>query len=59
MEADFVPLYIETKCQTLHGWDILNTCLSAGDVLYLTVPANKLEQLWQANPSSESIAIRA
>ncbi|MBW4617989.1 MAG: NAD-binding protein [Cyanosarcina radialis HA8281-LM2] len=59
MEADFVPLYIETKCQTLHGWDILNTCLSAGDILYLTVPANKLEQLWQATPSSESIAIRA
>ncbi|MEG4422358.1 NAD-binding protein [Microcoleus sp. LAD1_D5] len=45
--ADFVPLYVETKCQTLHGWDLLNCCLSAGDVLYLTMPANRLEQLWR------------
>lgn len=48
MDADFVPLYIETKCQTLHGWDVLETCLSAGDVLYLTMPATRLEQLWRA-----------
>ncbi|HEY9822217.1 MAG TPA: NAD(P)-binding protein [Candidatus Sericytochromatia bacterium] len=51
MAADFVPLYIETNCQTLHGWDVLETCLSAGDVLYLTIPASGLEQLWRVTPS--------
>ncbi len=51
MTADFVPLYIETTCQTLHGWDVLETCLSAGDVLYLTMPACGLEQLWRVAPS--------
>jgi hypothetical protein len=44
-------LYIETNCQTLHGWDVLETCLSAGDVLYLTMPACGLEQLWRVTPS--------
>lgn len=51
MDADFVPLYIETNCQTIHGWDLLNICLSAGDILYLTMPATGLEQLWRAAPS--------
>jgi hypothetical protein len=51
MAVDFVPLYIETNCQTLHGWDVLETCLSAGDVLYLTIPASGLEQLWRVTPS--------
>lgn len=51
MDADFVPLYIETNCQTIHGWDVLETCLSAGDILYLTMPANRLEQLWRVTPS--------
>lgn len=47
IDADFVPLYIETNCQTIHGWDLLETCLSAGDVLYLTMPASGLDQLWR------------
>ncbi|MBD1839654.1 NAD-binding protein [Coleofasciculus sp. FACHB-64] len=51
MDADFVPLYIETNCQTIHGWDVLETCLSPGDILYLTMPANRLEQLWRVTPS--------
>jgi voltage-gated potassium channel Kch len=51
MQSDFVPLYIETNCQTIHGWDLLGTYLSAGDVLYLTMPANRLDQLWRAVPS--------
>ena len=51
MDADFVPLYIETKSQTLHGWDVLETYLAAGDVLYLTIPATGLDQLWRATPS--------
>jgi Trk K+ transport system NAD-binding subunit len=50
MTVDFVPLYIETNCQTLHGWDVLETYLSAGDVLYLTMPASGLEQLWRVTP---------
>jgi Trk K+ transport system NAD-binding subunit len=51
MKADFVPLYIETNCSAIHGWDLLEICLSAGDVLYLTMPANKLELLWRTTPS--------
>jgi Trk K+ transport system NAD-binding subunit len=49
--ADLVPLYIETQSQTVHGWDLLEVCLSAGDILYLTMPAHRLEQLWQPTPS--------
>jgi voltage-gated potassium channel Kch len=51
MDADFVPLYIETNSQTLHGWDVLETCLHVGDVLYLTMPASGLELLWRVTPS--------
>ncbi|HEY9637870.1 MAG TPA: NAD-binding protein [Coleofasciculaceae cyanobacterium] len=51
IDGDFVPLYIETNCQTIHGWNVLDTCLSAGDVLYLTMPACGLEQLWRVMPS--------
>lgn len=49
MAADFVPLYVETKCQTIHGWDLLNSDLSAGDILYLTMPANRLDLLWRTS----------
>ncbi|HEY9649904.1 MAG TPA: NAD-binding protein [Coleofasciculaceae cyanobacterium] len=51
MDADFVPLYLETNCQTIHGWDLLEMALAAGDVLYLTMPATGLEQLWRVTPS--------
>ena len=50
MKTDFVPLYLETNYQTIHGWDLLNTYLSAADVLYLTMPAMGLEQLWRTAP---------
>ena len=50
-EADCVPLYVVTRCQTVHGWDLLDICLSAGDVLYLTMPASQLELLWRSVPS--------
>jgi Trk K+ transport system NAD-binding subunit len=46
----FVPLYMETTSQTIHGWELLENYLSAGDILYLTIPASKLEQLWQVTP---------
>lgn len=45
MDADFVPLYLETKHQTTHGWNLLDVALVPGDVLYLTMPATHLKQL--------------
>jgi hypothetical protein len=51
MDADFVPLYLETRNHTIHGWDLLDYCLNPGDVLYLTMPASGLEQLWRISPS--------
>ena len=50
MAIDFVPLYLETQHQTIHGWELLETFLSSGDVLYLTIPATHLDQLWQTRP---------
>lgn len=49
--SDFVPLYVVTRCQTIHGWELLDVCLSAGDALYLTMPASQLELLWRSTPS--------
>jgi len=46
-DADFVPLYIESGGQQLHGWTLLEVCLQPEDVLYLTMPATKLNQLWR------------
>ncbi len=43
--ANVVPLYIETQNRTLHGYDLLDLTLAEGDVLYLTMPANRLHQL--------------
>jgi hypothetical protein len=49
--ADFVPLYVEINHETVQGWDLLETILAPGDVLYLTMPANRLNQLWrEENP---------
>jgi Trk K+ transport system NAD-binding subunit len=56
MTADFVPLYLETDRQTIHGWDLLEVHLSAGDVLYLTMPATHLEQLWRTQPIASLVA---
>ena len=56
MTADFVPLYIETACQTIHGWNLLEASLSAGDILYLTMPAAKLEQLWRVAPFQVAVS---
>jgi len=47
MDADLVPLYLETQRQTMHGWNLLEMELSAGDVLYLTIPAMHLDRLWR------------
>ncbi len=47
-ECDCVPLYAVTRCQTIHGWELLNLQLNPGDVLYLTMPAKQLEVLWRS-----------
>lgn len=54
MDVDFVPLYIEKKQQTTHGWNLLDIELNPGDVLYLTIPATQLELLWRNNFSGLS-----
>ncbi len=46
-KADFVPLYIESNGQTIHSWELLDYHLVSGDVLYLTMPANRLDLLWR------------
>ncbi|NES81120.1 MAG: potassium channel protein [Moorea sp. SIO2B7] len=51
MNADFVPLYIENHPITIHSWNLLETYLNPGSVLYLTMPATRLEQLWRSTPS--------
>lgn len=51
-QADFVPLYIARGEENIHGWNLLDTKLIDRDVLYLTMPATKLEQLWRITPSS-------
>jgi hypothetical protein len=53
MLADFVPLYLETGERILHGWDLLNHNLCAGDILYLTMPATRLNKLWRHSPPSQ------
>ncbi len=55
IKADFVPLYVERNNQTLHGWQLLEICLQPQDILYLTMPASRLEQLWRTPTSNELI----
>ena len=47
MSGGFVPLYLERNQLTVHSWELLDSRLRSGDVLYLTMPANELEQLWR------------
>nr|WP_255356930.1 NAD-binding protein [Synechocystis sp. PCC 6714] len=47
-KGDFVPLYLERSGKTIHSWELLSTVLTSGDVLYLTMPATALEQLWRS-----------
>ncbi len=54
-ECDCVPLYAVTRCQTIHGWELLSLHLNPGDVLYLTMPAKQLEVLWRS-PSTPPLS---
>jgi Trk K+ transport system NAD-binding subunit len=58
IKADFVPLYIERKNQTIHGWQLLEIPLQPQDVLYLTMPASGLDQLWRIPNTDDSILDR-
>ncbi len=55
IKADFVPLYVERNNRTLHGWELLETSLQPQDILYLTMPASRLEQLWRTPTANELI----
>jgi hypothetical protein len=47
MDADLVPLYLETRRQIVHGWSLLEAELETDDILYLTIPAMHLDRLWR------------
>lgn len=55
IEADLVPLYLETSHQTIHGWNLLHALLRPDDVLHLTIPAKNMERLWRATNQVLSI----
>ncbi len=52
--VNFVPLYAESQGEMIHGWTLLNLELQPNDVLYLTIPANELQQLWRKQGENES-----
>jgi Trk K+ transport system NAD-binding subunit len=57
MTANFVPLYLERGQCRIHSWELLQVSLQPGDVLYLTMPATELEQLWRATSvNSEALS---
>ncbi|MDJ1184368.1 potassium channel family protein [Roseofilum casamattae] len=57
MQADFVPLYLETTYgETIHSWKLLEATLTPGDVLYLTMPASQLDRLWRTKSLSSAIS---
>jgi Trk K+ transport system NAD-binding subunit len=58
MKSDFVPLYLERQSYTLHGWQLLETRLQPQDVLYLTMPASGLDQLWRTPNSDDELLDR-
>jgi hypothetical protein len=47
IEADLVPLYLQTATQRLHGWELLEAVLNPADILHLTIPAKNIERLWK------------
>lgn len=57
-EADFVPLYLSRGKDNIHGWNLLNAQLINNDILYLTMPATKLDQLWRVSTSSDLVISR-
>ncbi|MEM7590799.1 MAG: NAD-binding protein [Cyanobacteria bacterium P01_A01_bin.83] len=58
IKADFVPLYLERKHKTLHSWQLLEARLQPQDVLYITIPASDLDQLWRTTDSDDLLLDR-
>jgi Trk K+ transport system NAD-binding subunit len=58
MKSDFVPLYLERQGYTLHAWQLLETRLQPQDVLYLTMPASGLDQLWRSANADDDLVDR-
>jgi len=58
IKADFVPLYLERRNRTLHGWQLLETSLQPQDILYLIMPASGLDQLWRSSHPDEFLLDR-
>ena len=58
IKSDFVPLYLERHTHTIHGWHLLETRLKSHDVLYLTMPASGLDQLWRTSNSGDDLLDR-
>ncbi|NJK36943.1 MAG: potassium channel protein [Oscillatoriales cyanobacterium RM2_1_1] len=54
--VDFVPLYVETQQRRVHSWELLDFCLHSGDILFLTLPAQCLEQLWQPMAPEQAVS---
>ena len=54
-EGNFVPLYVEREQKTIHSWALLEIWLQTNDVLFLTLPASQLEQLWRNVPQETSM----
>ncbi|MDV3000912.1 MAG: Glutathione-regulated potassium-efflux system protein KefC [Chroococcopsis gigantea SAG 12.99] len=52
IDCDFVPLYLERHGRTIHSWQLLEVKLQSHDVLYITIPATKLEKLWRDSPTA-------
>ena len=55
IKNDFVPLYLERKSLTFHGWQLLKTSLQSEDILYLTMPASGLDRLWQSKDANDEL----
>lgn len=47
IEADLVPLYLQTPNHRIHGWALLEAILNPDDILHLTIPAKNIERLWK------------
>jgi len=54
-DADFVPIYIESKDRLVRGWELLEFRLLTHDILYLTIPASELDRLWRVENSESMV----
>ncbi|MGF1486375.1 MAG: potassium channel family protein [Prochloraceae cyanobacterium] len=55
--ADLVPLFLERDKTIIRGWDLLETQLNSGDILYLTMPATNLDRLYSRTVAYRSATV--